>query len=29
LKTCRADDTIVVIGSHFLVGEFFAKFGLG
>lgn len=29
LKTCRVDDTIVVIGSHFLVGEFFAKFGLG
>ncbi len=29
LKTCRADDTIAVIGSHFLVGEFFKKFGSG
>ena len=27
LKTCRADDTIIVVGSHFLVGEFFEKFG--
>ncbi len=29
LKTCQADDTIIVIGSHFLVGEFFEKFGSG
>lgn len=29
LKTCRVDDTIVVIGSHFLVGEFFERFGSG
>ena len=29
LKTCQADDTIIVVGSHFLVGEFFEKFGSG
>jgi len=29
LKICRADDIIVVVGSHFLVGEFFERLGLG
>lgn len=28
-KVCRVDDIIVVTGSHFLVGEFFEKFGEG
>jgi dihydrofolate synthase/folylpolyglutamate synthase len=27
-KTCCADDIIIIIGSHFLVGEFFEKFGV-
>ncbi|MFQ6008195.1 MAG: bifunctional folylpolyglutamate synthase/dihydrofolate synthase [Candidatus Zixiibacteriota bacterium] len=27
MKTCCADDIIIIIGSHFLVGEFFEKFG--
>jgi dihydrofolate synthase/folylpolyglutamate synthase len=27
LRFCRPDDIIAVIGSHFLVGEFFEKFG--
>jgi len=29
LKTCQPDDIIIIIGSHFLVGEFFEKFGSG
>ncbi|MEW5994673.1 MAG: folylpolyglutamate synthase/dihydrofolate synthase family protein [Candidatus Zixiibacteriota bacterium] len=27
LRTCSTEDVIAVIGSHFLVGEFFKKFG--
>ena len=27
LKTCRRDDIIAVVGSHFLVGEFLDRFG--
>ncbi len=27
LKTCPPDDTISIVGSHFLVGEFFKKYG--
>jgi len=26
-KTCQTDDIIAIIGSHFLVGEFFERFG--
>lgn len=29
LKICHSDDIIIVGGSHFLVGEFFEKFGSG
>ncbi|RKX29208.1 MAG: hypothetical protein DRP47_02310 [Candidatus Zixiibacteriota bacterium] len=29
LKSCQDDDIIAVVGSHFLVGEFFDKLGLG
>jgi len=28
LQTCAPDDIIIVIGSHYLVGEFFDKYGI-